>query len=60
MFAEVPVKGILDLNGLNYIYQLNFESKYRHYIALRAKSDSDIMFCLQSYQELLINRSLAY
>ena len=60
MFAKVPVKGLLDLNKLNYIYQLNFESKYRHYIVLRAKSDSDIMFCLQSYQGLMIDRSLAY
>ena len=25
-----------------------------------AKSDSDFMFCLQSYQELIIDRSLVY
>ena len=25
-----------------------------------AKSDSDVMFCLQSLQELIINRSLVY
>ena len=27
---------------------------------LPAKSDSDVMFCLQSYQGLIINRSLVY
>ena len=25
-----------------------------------AKSDSDVMYCLQSYQELRIDRSIAY
>ena len=25
-----------------------------------AKSNSDVMFCLQSYQELIIDRSLVY
>ena len=28
--------------------------------ALPAKSDSDVMFCLQSYQGLKIDRSLVY
>ena len=27
---------------------------------LPAKSDSDVMFCLQSYQGLIIDRSLVY
>ena len=27
---------------------------------LPAKSDSDVMFCLQSYQGLMIDRSLVY
>ena len=27
---------------------------------LQVKSDSDVMFCLQSYQELIIDRSLVY
>ena len=27
---------------------------------LPAKSDSDVMFCLQSYQELVIDKSLVY
>ena len=27
---------------------------------LLAKSDSDVMFCLQSYQGLIIDRSLVY
>ena len=27
---------------------------------LAAKSDSDVMFCLQNYQGLVINRSLVY
>ena len=27
---------------------------------LPAKSDSDVMFCLQSYQALRMNRSLVY
>ena len=27
---------------------------------LPAKSDSDVMFCLQSYQGLIIERSLVY
>ena len=27
---------------------------------LSAKSDSDVMFCLQSYQRLRIDRSLVY
>ena len=27
---------------------------------LPAKSDSDVMFCLQSYQELIIDKSLVY
>ena len=30
------------------------------YIVLSAKSDSDIMFCLQSYKGLVIDRSLVY
>ena len=29
-------------------------------IVLPAKSDSDVMFCLQSYQGLRIDRSLVY
>ena len=27
---------------------------------LQVKSDSDVMFCLQSYQRLIIDRSLVY
>ena len=30
------------------------------YTVLPAKSDSDFMFCLQSYQGLIIDRSLVY
>ena len=30
------------------------------FTVLPAKSDSDLMFCLQSYQELIIDRSLVY
>ena len=29
-------------------------------IVMPAKSDSDVMFCLQSYQGLIIDRSLVY
>ena len=32
----------------------------RTFTVLPAKSDSDIMFCLQSYQGLRIDRSLVY
>ena len=31
-----------------------------HFTVLPAKSDSDVMFCLQSYQGLIIDRSLVY
>ena len=30
------------------------------HIVLPAKSDSDFMFCLQSYQGLIIDRTLVY
>ena len=31
-----------------------------HYTVLPTKTDSDVMFCLQSYQGLRIDRSLVY
>ena len=34
--------------------------KFAYTTVLPAKSDSDFMFCLQSYQGLIINRSLVY
>ena len=37
-----------------------FDSKMNNNIVLPAKSDSDVMFCLQSYQWLIIDRSLVY
>ena len=38
----------------------NISEKNLSYTVLPVKSDSDIMFCLKSYQGLTIDRSLAY
>ena len=37
-----------------------FGSEPGQYIVLPAKSDSEVIFCLQSYQGLIIDRSLVY
>ena len=36
------------------------QNDYRETTFLQGKSDSDVMFCLQSYQGLIIDRSLVY
>ena len=33
---------------------------YKQTTVLPAKSDSDFMFCVQSYQRLIVDRSLVY
>ena len=49
------------------VWKVHFEKKSTNYnkafnlhIILPAKSDSEVMFCLQSYQGLIIDRSLVY
>ena len=45
------------------IVMLTFQEKQQHcdtITVLPAKDDSDIMFCLQSYKGLRIDRSLVY
>ena len=41
-------------------FQFQFWKDINYATVLPAKSDSDIMFCLQSYQGLMIDRSLVY
>ena len=38
----------------------NVDSVQTMHTVLPAKSDSDVMFCLQSYQGLMIDKSLVY
>ena len=44
----------------NYLVQLSIYMFPSQITAVPAKSDSDVMFCLQSYQGLRIHRSLVY
>ena len=49
--------------GISYSYSFvfkHFKSKLVLTTVLPSKSDSDIMFCLQCYQGLIIHRSLVY
>ena len=45
---------------LMYMYLMSFGCLISVCTVLPAKSDSDFMFCLQSYQGLIIDRSLVY
>ena len=47
-------------SGTDYVEVEIVENLCKIATVLPAKSDSDIMFCLQSYQGLRINRSLVY
>ena len=43
------------------VYKLLFlKNTGKRYTVLSAKSDSDVIFCLQSYQGVRIDRSLVY
>ena len=48
-----PMRIICLMRGLSLIVKIPCT-------VLPAKSDSDVMFCLQSYQGLIIDRSLVY
>ena len=48
-------------NNLSFISeQVSHHPPSKYSTVLPAKSDSDFMFCLQSYQGLIIDRSLVY
>ena len=54
---------MLNSLGVDNVFQQKVGNKnkiVRVSTVLPAKSDSDVMFCLQSYQRLIINRSLVY
>ena len=52
LFAIVTSLGIYGQQGVKWFYMYS----YPYTTVLPAKSDSDIMFCLQSYQGLRIDR----
>ena len=43
-----------------FVWNLKIHMVFGSTTVLPAKSDSDVMFCLQSYQGLRIDRSLVY
>ena len=43
-----------------YIFHKHIIAIIRYSCTVPAKSDSEVMFCLQSYQRLLIDRSIVY
>ena len=49
-----------DVDGVETITFINVFRKFTATTGLPAKSDSDVMFCLQSYQGLVIKKSLVY
>ena len=46
--------------GLKYLFPFHYKQIYNVLLSCPAKSDSDDMFCLQSYKGLRIDRSLVY
>ena len=55
LYSDSVKKGLLaDVILLSTLKKLKYTT------VLPAKSDSGIMFCLQSYQGLMINRSVVY
>ena len=56
------LRNSIELNGSdisNYKYVF-FEGPVSIFTVVPTESDSDVMFCLQSYQGLIIDRSLVY
>ena len=43
-----------------HLYLLSLHVDVKTYTVLPAESDSEVMYCLQSYQALIIDRSLVY
>ena len=58
--AVAPLRDLLANNKGSVILFLSVQVKIKSSTVLPAKSDSDYMFCLQSYQGLRIDRSLVY
>ena len=62
MFGSMAIKTVVNTISKHNQYNQHSISKQKYHTStvLPAKSDSDVMFCLQSYQGLGIDRSLVY